>query len=210
MSVVGKLVVALSLATVAWVAVGCSGAEPGSPVVPSVAASETAADEVPKVPEPLDISSYLEDPCGLVSQDFLKSLDYEVKPGKKRTGDAESVAALVGPGCGWNESDGIRGVAVNIQTGNRENGLGGLQGLYDAYKRGQFEYWEPLTIDGYPAASANISDLRDRGECMLIIGIEDDLSFTAHAGGYTKQPQQACTDAKQVAEQVIATLKGGS
>jgi hypothetical protein len=151
----------------------------------------------------------LDDPCALVPKDFLQKLGY-VEPGKKQTGETESVAALVGPGCGWNESDGIKGVAVNIQTGNRENGLGGLQGLYDAYKRGQFAYWDPATISGYPAASANVSDLRDRGECVFIVGIEDDLSFTAHANGYDKEPQQACPDAKRVAEQVIATLKGGS
>jgi hypothetical protein len=42
------------------------------------------------------------------------------------------------------------------------------------------------------------------------VGIVDDLSFSVSADGYTKQPTQACPDAKLVAEQVIATLKGGS
>lgn len=191
---------------------GCSGEEPGTPVTPTAGESSSgsgSSSEVPSVANPLDISPFLENPCELVPRSAVSDLGY-AEPGEPLTAEDSSAAALSGPGCVWGEQDSIRGIQLGIQTGNRKNGVGGLQGLYDAYQSGQYVYWEPTTVAGYPAAFLDAVDLRDRGTCSLSVGIADDLSFSVSGNGYTKQPTQACPDAKMVAEQVIATLKGGS
>lgn len=45
-------------------------------------------------------------------------------------------------------------LTLTVQTGNREAGMGGLQGMYDAYQNGQFEYWEPTTVGDYRRPTA--------------------------------------------------------
>lgn len=187
----------------------CSGDAPGTPTVPQSTPGEGVGGNVPKVVAPLDISTYLEDPCGLVPQDVATGLGFPV-PGRPDTGESSSSAALAGPGCVWTAPDSIKGLDVNIQTGNQKNGLGGLQGLHDAYQRGQYSFWEPFSVSNYPAAYHDASDLRESGVCNLAVGIKDDLTFSVTAAGYDKEPDQACPDAVQVAEQVIATLKRGS
>lgn len=187
---------------------GCSGQEPGTPIATETGGARDGRD-VPQVVNPLDMSAYLDNPCGLVPQKMVSRLGY-VDPGEPDTGKTSSSAKLSGPGCSWTAPDSIKAVDINIQTGNRKNELGGLQGLFDAYERGQYVYWESTTVTGYPAAYNDAVDLRDSGVCSLSIGIADDLTFSVTAAGYTDQPNQACTDAEQVAEQVIATLKGGS
>lgn len=126
------------------------------------------------------------------------------------TGETDGTAALSGPACPWRVADGIKGLQVIIQTGNQENGMGGLRGMYRAYKNGQYAFWDPDTVLGYPAAYTDLADRRDRGSCQIVVGIQDNLSFVAAAEGYRDDPEQACVDAKAVAEKVIQTLKGGA
>ncbi|WP_091678797.1 DUF3558 domain-containing protein [Amycolatopsis marina] len=205
-----RVSLSLLVAGVCFALVGaCSGEEPGTPTVRQSTAGADAGGSVPRVGVPLDISTYLENPCSLVPQDFVASLGFP-KEGRPDTGKDSSSAELAGPGCVWTVPDSIKGLDVNVQTGNQKNGLGGLQGLYDAYQRGQFSFWEPFSVSSYPAAYHDASDLRDSGVCNLAVGIKDDLTFSVTAAGYDKEPDQACPDAVRVAEQVIATLKGGS
>lgn len=197
----------LALASTLGLVLGCAGEEPGTPVPTS--AGVVSGSPVPEVSTPLDASGYLNSPCEIVAQNSLSKLGY-TDTGQNRTEDSNGTSAISGPSCGWLHPDSAKTISVLLQTGNRENGLGGLDGNYRAYQQGQYAYWEPARIDGYPAAYSDISDMREQGRCRLIVGIADDLAFDVQASSYFDQPNQACIDAKQVAEQVIATLKGGS
>lgn len=196
-----------ALVAVAALTASCSGTELGTPV--SSSAVETSTVGVPGVPAPLDASEHLDDPCGLVPSDAMSALGY-TEPGMAEDGETDSTAALAGPSYYWVFPDSAKSLGLYIQTGNQKNGQGGLQGLYDAYKRGQYAYWESTTVQNYPAAYSDVSDRRDRGRCSLMVGMADDLSFSVATNSYFDRPTQACTDTKQVAEQMIETLKGGS
>ncbi|WP_116045785.1 DUF3558 domain-containing protein [Amycolatopsis palatopharyngis] len=187
---------------------GCSETGAGTPVVPTDKPNSESAS-VPEVAAPLDASRYLGNPCDLVPQNSMADLGYS-EPGEKRTKETTATSIMAGPGCAWVVLDGIKSVAVFVHADNQSRGAGGLAALHENYKLGRFAYWEPETVDGYPAAFSDVSDQRDRGGCGLAVGIANDLSFSVSVQGYTKQPDQACADAKQVAEQVISTLKGGS
>ncbi|TKG60447.1 DUF3558 domain-containing protein [Prauserella endophytica] len=199
---------------VGLLAAGCATEEPGTPSASSWTSSadnstSASGGDVPQVSSPLDASAYLDRPCDLVPQTVMNELSY-TEPGKALTADENSTAALSGPGCGWNVRGHGQSVVVGIQTGNQQDGMGGLQGIYDGYQDGQFEYYEPTTVDGYPAAFSDISDNRDRGSCAMYVGIADDLTYSVYAGPYGDDPDAACPVVEQVAGAVIETLKGGA
>ncbi|MEU6642199.1 DUF3558 domain-containing protein [Saccharomonospora sp. NPDC046836] len=186
---------------------GCSQSEPGT-ASPTASGSTTADSVVPAVDVPLDAAAYLNEPCRLVEQEFMHSIGYN-EAGQAATEENNSTAALSGPGCDWDQSEGIAGLGFTIQTGNQTNGLGGLEGNYDAHIRGQYSFWEPTTVDQYPAAFSDLTDARAEGRCRIVVGIADDLSFAVTADGYD-EPTRACEDVEAVAGEIIQTLKRGS
>ncbi|WP_230424419.1 DUF3558 domain-containing protein [Prauserella cavernicola] len=196
-------------------AAGCTQTEGGTPAAetPSAATSGTAdspADEVPVVTEPLDPSAYLDDPCRLAPQAVLANLGFE-KPGETQNEANNSATELTGPGCSWSNRGSAEMIAIGVQTEARKDGPGGLRHGYQLYTSGEwFGFWEFTTVDDYPAAYADVDDRRDRGQCNLMVGIADDLSFYVAASGYFDEPDKACESAHSVAGAVIDTLKGGS
>lgn len=102
-------------------------------------------------------------------------------------------------------------LSVNVQTENAKNGMGGMQGVYDAhFNTRQFSYLEPTEVDGYPAAFADGADLRDLGKTAISVGIADDMTFSVSIGPLGDGKQKEAEDgARTIAEAVIATLKGG-
>lgn len=194
----------------------CSQAEPGSPepgtstsspASPSTSSSDTAG-EVPKVDNPLDPSAYLNNPCKLVSQSDMASLGY-TEPGSANVEDGGDDDPFAGPSCSW-FAEGVEGIYVGIGTGNRDHGAGGLRSAYSNYQNGWNKYWEPTTINGYPAAFTDTHDFRSEGEYKLLVGIRDDLTIGVLTDGYVDDPDQAPEDIKTVAGMVIDTLKDGS
>lgn len=207
------------IAVAAFVAVltGCSQTEGGSATpagsasasMPPSSSTASGGAQVPQVQHPLDASPYTDDPCALVPQTQMESRGY-LEPGTRETAASNAAAALAGPGCTWN-SEGTELLAVVIQTGNRDqHGTGGLQGVYEAYEGGLLAFLEPASVGDYPAAFTGTADRRSEGNCMLVVGVADNLSFSVVADGYLDDPSQACTDVESVAGTVIETLKDGS
>ncbi|WIX91652.1 DUF3558 domain-containing protein [Amycolatopsis sp. DG1A-15b] len=171
----------------------------------SAPASASANADVPKVATPLDPSKYVSKPCDIVPGSVLSSLRF-TEPGHTQLQDDQFGAA--GPGCGWKISGEGVSMQVIIGTGNRDRGAGGLAGLYGAHESGQFPFLEPApAVDGYPAVYVDKRDRRPIGNCVLDIGVADDLAINVYAGGY-EGAEDSCAAAQQVASAVITTLKG--
>ncbi|EHR52552.1 Protein of unknown function (DUF3558) [Saccharomonospora marina XMU15] len=211
-----RRVVVLVSAAIAIVLAGCSRPEAGTAITDSsqseqVSSSQTQGDDspIPHISEPLDPSPYLDDPCGLVPRSFVNDLGYQ-GPGEKTTGKVSGMR--VGPGCNWGTVDQIELLSYNFQTAPRERGEpGGLRQAYMMYeKQNLYAFWEPTDIARYPAAFADFEDLRDEGQCHLLVGIADDLSFGVAAGGHRDDPARACENATALATKVVELLKGGS
>lgn len=187
---------------------GCSPEKSGtaSPA-PSVPPSSGASSDpdVPKVATPLDAAKYETKPCDIVPASVLSSLRF-TDPGKAKDKDDKFSAA--GPSCSWEiYGEGIN-VLVLIGTGNRDNGVGGLAGLYGAHDRGQIPFLEPAPeVDGYPAIYSDLRDRRSIGACSMNVGVADDLAIGVFSAGYQGQ-QDSCAAAEQVAAAIITTLKG--
>lgn len=192
--------------TVAVLAAGCSVQENGSPTArPTTGMSESSApseDErygAPPVDTPLDATTFLADPCAVLSQTQLAAFDVS-RPGIATTTGA--VAETVGPFCIWHADPDLGStIGVGFETGNKN-------GLSDTYRgRGQFEYFEATTVGGYPAVYASGPDLRSSGECLIAVGISDSLVFNASEQGRL-DAEGSCDRASQVATAALATLKG--
>lgn len=202
------------VALVAVVAAGCSSAQDGSPTaVPGTTNSEPSSpgskstspsvDETygaPRVEHPLDASRFHAQPCAVLSQAQLAKFGLS-KPGVPETTGA--VAENAGPFCTWT-TDGqpFHGYGVGYLTGNKN-------GLSDTY-RGQdrFKYFEATTVNGYPAVFNDLTDGRAQGQCNITVGISDTQTFRASETA-PSVGKESCDGAKQVAAEVIASLKGG-
>ncbi|MEC3979992.1 DUF3558 domain-containing protein [Amycolatopsis sp. H20-H5] len=206
MTVPGALLRGSLTAAAALGLVACSGTNSGTATpAPSPPASTSSRNpDVPRVARPLTVSAYQSDPCETVPPAAMAALRFTA-PGEPRVGQSASEKA--GPGCAWIGADGLS-VLLVLETGNQAAGIGGLTGQYTAKGSGQLGFLEPApAVDGYPAVYSDLSDRRPKGDCTLVVGIADDLVFSAGTSGFQGQ-QDSCAAAGQVAAAVLKTLKG--
>lgn len=200
---------ALALAPLALFALaGCSATTPGQavpaestgpPTARTTPADEVPGPGVPKVPNPIDITRFKQNPCAALTAEQISSLlgdEARVVPDPKGAG---------GPGCGWFSQAHLVVLFPNVDKL-------GLTSIYRA-KGGTYPFFAPLApVDGYPVVAYGIEDVRARlGECNVALGTSDretvDVSITqspAHKG--EKDP---CESAREVAGKVLGNLRGG-
>ncbi|CAM3095423.1 DUF3558 domain-containing protein [Saccharomonospora xinjiangensis] len=200
-----------SMVAVVLFGASCSAGTEGvaQPAVDDTTTSVAGKAPERKVSEPLDISPYLSRPCELVSPEMLAKLGTSPSEATPRLPEDHKVSAEFGPSCDWSGED-EGGIGVNINSGNKERGLGGLRGHEMARDQGRYELWEETSISSYPAVYLGVSDARDRGDCELVVGIADDMTFGVSAVSFYENPEKACRVADEVAADVIETLKSGS
>ncbi|MGW5050465.1 DUF3558 domain-containing protein [Actinokineospora sp. NPDC004072] len=148
----------------------------------------------PHVENPLDAAKQLEDPCTSLTSAQLRTLGGF----QEFSSDPEDTD----PSCLWKNEDLVT-IAVSYITANKN----GLADLYRGQQQGQWAYWEPTTVSGYPGVFQHASDNRARGYCTISVGVTDELHFSATISRGDKA--QACDQIKDVAAAVVDTLKGG-
>lgn len=199
---VGLLAAALGISA-------CDATQSGQPHSdrPSASASELRSvphshptqHGAPQVDRALDVSTLETDPCTALSDSQREKLG--LKSGEDNSKNS-------GTYCEYEYSN-DSGNQVTVGVSNKLK-----QGLNDVYaRRGQLAYFEPSTIDGYPAvyAAAN-ADLRDEGSCQLYVGLTDKdvVRLTALLYEGTNDYPRGCDVAKLTAKTMIENLKGGS
>jgi len=149
-----------AVAVAAAVLTGCSGGEEAdSAAAPS---SGPTVDPALRVPAPLPTDSLVADPCSALSPAQVEEVGL-ASPGEEVAGDA-------GTDCRWRSS----GYDTNkIYIGPLQGQDAGISGIYA--NREQDKYFEPVTIEGYPAVFAADADLRSSGTCALWVGVTDQL-----------------------------------
>ncbi|MBC6446790.1 DUF3558 domain-containing protein [Actinokineospora xionganensis] len=191
-----------ALAIAAFALAGCTTA-PGTPVPASEPSTPTSASKpskdkdngAPEVADPIDAKKFIEAPCTLLTSAQTTKLGLESK--------GSQAGGTSAPYCSWNNNAGEK-YAVGFQPDNK----GGLSDNYRAEKDGKWEYFEPTTVSGYPAAFLDAVEGRDRGYCGLVVGVRDELTFNISSRG--GPGRQACDKIKEIAGEVIATMKAGA
>ncbi len=212
-----KVVLALGAAVAITVLTSCSDETGGDP---SPAGQEdgstnggsmTRESEVPQVEEPLNAEPYLKRPCDVVAKSVINSVG-SMRPGEPDV-NSEAAKNLTGPSCGW-FSKGNERVQFSLvfETVHRDNGTGGIKGVYKGKELGLVDYVRPVEVPGhpgYPAAISGSSGDEQKGECSLAVGITNELLFSVGFSNW-ENPQQACPSALKVAASALDTLKKGS
>lgn len=165
----------------------------------SVPSSEPDTYGAPRVENPLDASRFLADPCSVLTAAQLAAFGVST-PGRPDTEGA--IATTVGPLCTWTADTEIPStIGVAWQSGN-ENGLSDIYRMRD--ERG---YFEEATVEGHPAVFSSGLDNRDGGDCTIVVGLSDTLTFTAGEIGQL-DAVGACARAEQVAAAAVVTMRG--
>jgi hypothetical protein len=87
-----------------------------------------------------------------------------------------------------------------------KNGMSDIYANNDAHR---YQFFQPLTIAGYPAADAESADDRSTGTCAIVVGVTDQLAvllLTQIGAGVNKT--NPCPIAEKVGAAMIEHLKG--
>lgn len=186
----------------ATVLAACSGGgdTSGSPAS-SRAATTTGSPggAAPQVPAPLNIVQVKTDACKALSAQQIDQIGL-VGPGKP-------TSISIGPGCTWASQAYATNVAgIGLVTAN-QLGLNNIYNKKDQYKG----YFEPTTVEGYPAVYAAQTDGRSTGECLLWFGLTDqDYALVETGIGAGPNRSNPCPVADRIATAVIEHLKGAA
>lgn len=166
---------------------------------------ETPGDEelpshgAPKVQNPLDVSRFEQDPCLALTQAQAQALNvpYPGEPGELAFGKA----------CSWGIS-GMRSGRVSIDFLSEDPT--GLSSAYKSNENGEFAFFEPLEILGFPAVAFDITDGRSSGQCAVGVGTSDTLAFTVNVvlSGVNVGVKDPCEETAKVAEMMLQNMKG--
>ncbi|WP_424183707.1 DUF3558 domain-containing protein [Actinokineospora sp. G85] len=192
--------------TLVLAAVACAGlagcTESGSPVPISTPPGSNAAPTeqagkhgAPAIANPLEPGRYFDDPCTLFSEDELKSFNL---------GRRLDAPVSTGPSCAWYDSaeHGLYAVVFN------ERNTDGLGTIYKANGEDKLGYFEPTTVNDYPAALADAGeDNRKSGDCNVFVGINSGMAFNVSVS--LGDPATACTSVQEIASVVVDKLKEG-
>jgi hypothetical protein len=165
----------LAVAVVA-LAAGCTTTSAGTPL-PSPSASEELpppdpdealpSDGAPKVENPLDVTQFEEKPCDVLTPEDAQELNLPAT-GEQR-GDS------LGQTCYWRNSETRGFLAVSFFSGDER----GLSSIYREAKGSDFPFFEPIAdIEGHPAVAYNVDEEEPRVNCVVALGLSDQLAFT--------------------------------
>lgn len=159
------------------------------------------AHGAPNVPNPLDVSAFLEAPCDALTEAQAKELLGDGVATAPRPDDAE------GPACGWSGEQ-LRSGQIKISfitaTGT------GLSGAYS--ERGKFyKYFVEIPpVGGYPAVALGVRDSRGEGDCGVQVGTSNRMSFgvTVTLSEKNVGKKDPCEVGQLIAKMVLENIKG--
>ncbi|WP_370970473.1 DUF3558 domain-containing protein [Amycolatopsis sp. cg9] len=198
----------VSLGAALLMLAACSTTSGGTPVpvssAPSVSPSATASDEVPgpgvpKVANPVDLTTLEQSPCNALTPTQVAGLlgsGVETKP---------EPGAGVGPVCNW-EAPGRAGIGIIFGKLDKR----GLTRVY-AEKGKAYPFVEPLEpVGGYPlAAYDGLGDRRAEGECTVAVGTSDTQTIDISVNQSEKNigKSDPCEAAREVTAMVLGNAR---
>ncbi len=210
-----RFTLALALVVAVGAATGCTSTEAGSPTTalttttpagsrdPEPPTSSSGSREelpfagAPKVDNPLDVDRFVSKPCLALTAEQATTLG--VKPqGEARKGPTGEL-------CDWTNE-----VGALIDFGFTVTDSRGLSAIYAA--KDKYKYFERLPdVEGYPVVAADVVSRRDKGSCVVSVGVSDELAFTL---GLVQSPEKIgsadpCTVAASVSTMMLKTMKSG-
>ncbi|GGM59191.1 hypothetical protein GCM10012275_32990 [Longimycelium tulufanense] len=200
-----KSILAVATAFAVFMLAACSSGSTNGSAQPATntgttTGSSAANPDVPRVPKPLDTSKFQQVPCSVLTPSQRQFLKIGKEPNRF---DSD-----LGPGCEWRDTSGPSKMSFSARLVVKGDGLAGLYSRRDTYK-----IFEPLEVDGYPAAVVMaVRDQRSEGVCVISVGVTDKLVFDVDMQLDDESPSynDPCGQTKLVAGEILKTLKGGT
>jgi hypothetical protein len=187
----------------------CTTTSQGEPISATTSGVSTTNGEndlpshgAPKVNNPLNTARFQQDPCSALTASQAED-ELNLPP----SGKPEEIA--LGKGCEWFNPDTRGQVNIGFLTANDR----GLSGFYAANQRGEYPYFTKLgNIEGYPAIASDIEDRRPMGECIVVVGVTDQLAvqISLHLSQANVGKKEPCKYATEVAGKALRTMKKGA
>ncbi|EHR59340.1 DUF3558 domain-containing protein [Saccharomonospora cyanea] len=198
--------ITVTLFASAALATGCTGtpsdgatATPSLSPGPSLPATSSTVPDVPRVEPPLNVDSFLAQPCTSLTDDQVTEYLGE------NTEQEDKTERSSGPSCSW--YSGLRSNAHISVTYPRLTD----EGLTAIYRnRDKTAYFTELSpVDGYPAIATGTTDNRDEGECLVIVGTSasDYMNIDMYLGDGSVGKVDPCEAAHEVATTVIGNIR---
>jgi len=195
-----RLHTVIALFTLGVLVVGLAGCSSDKPNAPSPISSTSTGGEATPVPsvtvsDPLDVSSYITAPCSVLTQDQAANF------GATGPGSANSANF---PSCDWQTEK-----STNFAVGFNNKQAQGLNGIYRLHQTtGQYEYFQPTTVSGYPAVANNLtSQGLPNGDCDMMVAVNDKIILDASI--LTSHTGDPCGSAQRLATTVLQNIKAG-
>ncbi|GAA2968647.1 DUF3558 domain-containing protein [Actinokineospora diospyrosa] len=190
-----RYMIVVGMVTAALLA-ACS--EPGTPVAgssgtPSPTTSDTDGASL-KVKDPIEPGRFLAEPCAVLTRAQSTGLGWEAEGTPHKAGQKNA-------SCDWDTKD-----LANYSFGWLDEYNQSITDTYRVFKDNS-AYFEPISIDGYPAVFHSGTDNRQRGHCNLVVGIRDNLTF--HVSALGGPGPEACETLREMATLAITNLKAG-
>jgi Protein of unknown function (DUF3558) len=175
-----------------------SGPAPTSASSTAAASSNSATGDAPRVPVALPVADLTSNPCSALSSDQVTQIGL--------TGSADLTQGQTGPNCRW------RSATVSENLVNISPMIVNKNGLSDIYaNKAKNAYFEPTTINGYPAVYTDLADLRSTGDCALWVGVTDQLAVSVSAQiSFGVNKSTPCPVAQRVATAMVQHLQGSA
>jgi hypothetical protein len=148
----------------------------------------------------LDTTKFQEDPCLSLTPE-----QSEVTFGLSPTG--RPFRATLGNGCEWKNDTSWGEAEISFLTGNPR----GLSAEYAVDNEGKWAYFEQLTVEGLPAVARGQADVRAEGECAVVVGATDEVTFEVRIQQSRNNVGKGdpCDVAADVAGEAVKTMEAG-
>ena len=183
----------------------CNDNKPGTAAAPSPANAAPQAgpenskiDPNLKVPKPLPTQALIDNPCSALRDSDATAL------GLAAPGEVFGKDSI--PSCRWTSMQSrLNQAFFSPLTPNKH-------GISDIYAQKSKEaYFEPTTVNGYPAVYADQFDSRASGACSLWIGVTDQLAVDVSADiGTGRNKADPCGAVTKIATAVVSGLQAAS
>ncbi len=163
------------------------------------------ARQPPQVPDPLDDTEFVADPCSSLTPTQLTEL--QLVQMRENDGDSEYESEV---GCGYVDSD--PAIDLLIYVNYYPDVTTGLRHLYANHvpEPTPSPSWTPTTINGHPAVSTIV---KHKTTCQVYVGTSDTTLFEIayyYYNGYDWDGRDTCAAATTIAAAVLTTMNNAN
>lgn len=157
-------------------------------------------DGAPAVENPLETAMFQENPCLSLTPEQSEDI-FNLSPAGR------PFRGALGNACEWKNESTWGQAEVRFLIENTR----GLSAEYAVNNEGDWAYFEPLSVEGHPAVARSQADTRADGECAVVVGATDEVTFEVRVQQSRDNIGKGdpCVTAADIAGEAVKTMEAG-